>query len=193
MKLMKIILVLSLVVGNFLNARNALVTHMYAADPTARVFNRKLYVFSSNDIVCEEGKGENGFCIPSYNVFSTEDLTNWEDHGNIIDQTKVAFRRLGVPAATAVEGPYKLEEDYIKGLSGIDPNVFIDDDGKAYLYFGGDNNLFIAELNKDMKSIKGKAEIVKDLPRNINKEFLCLRKKVSIILPFHMQFREQKR
>ncbi len=179
-------------------AQNPIVTHMYTADPTARVMNGKLYVFPSTDIVCEEGKGENGFCMPSYNVFSTEDMVTWEDHGKIIDQTEVpwgkkdgfgmwapdciekdgvyyyyfpapptdksAFRRVGVATASSPEGPYLLEDDYIKGVDGIDPNVFIDDDGKAYLYYGGGEHLRVAELNSDMKSIKGKGKVVKDLP-----------------------------
>ncbi|AUP80535.1 family 43 glycosylhydrolase [Flavivirga eckloniae] len=179
-------------------SQNPLVTHMYTADPTARVFNKKLYVFPSTDIVCEEGKGENGFCMPSYNVFSTTDLTTWTDHGKIIDQTDVpwgkkdgfgmwapdcvekdgvyyyyypappldksGFRRVGVATATSPEGPYTLEKDYIKGVNGIDPNVLIDDDGRAYLYFGGGKTLFVAELNEDMKSIKGTAKKIENLP-----------------------------
>jgi len=179
-------------------SQNPLVKHMYTADPTARVFNDKLYVFPSTDIVCEEGKGENGFCMPSYNVFSTEDLTTWTDHGKIIDQTDVpwgrkdgfgmwapdcvekdgtyyyyypapptdksGFRRVGVATATKPEGPYTLEKNYIKGVNGIDPNVLIDDNGKSYLYFGGGKKLYVAELNSDMKSIKGEAKEIGGLP-----------------------------
>ncbi|SDX18427.1 Carbohydrate binding module (family 6) [Lutibacter oricola] len=184
--------------GLQLTAQNPLVTHMYTADPTARVFNGKLYVFPSSDIVCEDGKGENGFCMPYYHAFSTEDLTTWEDHGKIIDQTEVpwgkkdgfgmwapdcvekdgvyyyyypapptdksAFRRVGVATANDPEGPYLLENDYIKGVDGIDPNVLIDDDGRAYLYYGGGKTLRVAELNADMKSIKGKPKVIETLP-----------------------------
>jgi len=182
-------------------AQNPLVKHMYTADPTARVFNDKLYVFPSTDIVCEEGKGENGFCMPSYNVFSTEDLTTWTDHGKIIDQTDVpwgrkdgfgmwapdcvekngtyyyyfpappidksGFRRVGVATAAKPEGPYTLEKDYMKGVNGIDPNVLVDDDGRAYLYFGGGKgeSLKVVELNKDMKTIKGTPKAIKNLPK----------------------------
>ncbi|MDV7185924.1 family 43 glycosylhydrolase [Lutibacter sp. TH_r2] len=179
-------------------SQNPLVTHMFTADPTARVFNNKLYVFPSTDIVCEEGKSQNGFCMPSYNVFSTEDLTTWTDHGLIIDQTDVpwgkkdgfgmwapdcvekdgiyyyffpappedgkGFRRIGVATATSPEGPYTLEDNYIQGVEGIDPNVLIDDDGRAYLYYGGGENLKAVELNADMKSIKGKPKTIEKLP-----------------------------
>ncbi len=179
-------------------SQNPLVTHMYTADPTARVFNNTLYVFPSTDVVCEEGKGENGFCMPSYNVFSTTDLSTWTDHGKVIDQTDVpwgrkdgfgmwapdcvkkegmyyyyypappadksAFRRIGVATATSPEGPYTLEKHYIEGVKGIDPNVLIDDDGRAYLYYGGGENLWVVELNSDMISIKGTPKVVEKLP-----------------------------
>ena len=36
----------------------------------------------------------------------------------------------------------------------IDPTVFIDDDGRAYLYWGNPN-IYYAELNDDMISLKG--------------------------------------
>jgi arabinoxylan arabinofuranohydrolase len=43
----------------------------------------------------------------------------------------------------------------------FDPGAFIDDDGQAYLYFGGngDDNVRVAKLNRDMISIDG--EIIK--------------------------------
>jgi arabinoxylan arabinofuranohydrolase len=43
----------------------------------------------------------------------------------------------------------------------FDPGVFIDDDGQAYLYFGGngDNNVRCAKLNRDMISLDG--EVIK--------------------------------
>ena len=39
----------------------------------------------------------------------------------------------------------------------FDPGAFIDDDGQAYLYFGGngDNNVRVAKLNRDMISLDG--------------------------------------
>ncbi len=48
-----------------------------------------------------------------------------------------------------------------KNMWLFDPGVFVDDDGQAYLYFGGngDDNVRIARLNRDMISIDG--EIMK--------------------------------
>jgi hypothetical protein len=70
---------------------NPIVTHQYTADPTARVINGKLYVYPSSDMVCPEGKGSNGFCMPGYNVFSSTDMTSWTDHGNVINHNTVPW------------------------------------------------------------------------------------------------------
>lgn len=45
--------------------------------------------------------------------------------------------RLGVATSKSPAGPFKAEPNYISGSFSIDPAVFIDDDGKAYIYFGG--------------------------------------------------------
>ena len=42
----------------------------------------------------------------------------------------------------------------------IDPTVFVDDDGQAYLHYGGFWRLVVAKLNSDMISISGKMEEV---------------------------------
>lgn len=46
----------------------------------------------------------------------------------------------------------------------IDPTVYIDDDGRAFLYWGNPN-IYYAELNEDMISIKGE---VKKLEQTVN-------------------------
>jgi hypothetical protein len=42
----------------------------------------------------------------------------------------------------------------------IDPTVFVDDDGKAYLHYGGFGRMIIAKLSDDMLSIDGKMQEV---------------------------------
>ncbi|MEO5975514.1 MAG: glycoside hydrolase family 43 protein [Chryseolinea sp.] len=44
---------------------------------------------------------------------------------------------IGVALSTNPEGPFKAEKDFIPGSYSMDPAVFLDDDGKAYMYFGG--------------------------------------------------------
>jgi hypothetical protein len=72
---------------------------------------------------------------------------------------------LGVAVADKPEGPFKdalghalVRNDETKaathGWDDLDPTVFLDTDGKAYLYWGN-NACYAAELNDDMISLKG--------------------------------------
>jgi len=71
-------------------ATNPIILDQFSADPTARVFDGKIYVYPSHDIVAVPGKGRPGwFCMEDYHVFSSENLTDWQDHGVIVSQTGV--------------------------------------------------------------------------------------------------------
>lgn len=65
---------------------------------------------------------------------------------------------IGVAVADSPTGPFKdaLGKPLIinGSWSNIDPTVFIDDDGQAYLYWGN-GSLFYVKLNKDMISYSG--------------------------------------
>jgi beta-xylosidase len=45
--------------------------------------------------------------------------------------------RIGVAKSTSPVGPFAAEPQPIAGSYSIDPAVFVDDDGQAYMYFGG--------------------------------------------------------
>jgi hypothetical protein len=72
-------------------ATNPLIMDQFTADPTARVFEGKIYVYPSHDIKAPpEYKGRpNWFVMEDYHVFSSENLTDWKDHGMIVKQTGV--------------------------------------------------------------------------------------------------------
>jgi beta-xylosidase len=53
---------------------------------------------------------------------------------------------VGVAVADKPEGPYTPQPTPIKGIRGIDPNIFIDDDKTPYLIFG-QNDVNILEPN----------------------------------------------
>jgi hypothetical protein len=72
-------------------AQNPFITDLFTADPSARVFDGKLYVYPSHDVPCEKGQGFIGFCMADYHVYSTENLTDWQDHGVIVDQNHVPW------------------------------------------------------------------------------------------------------
>ena len=74
-------------------AQNPIIRDQFTADPTARVFNNKVYLYPSHDIVPPEGQRQDWFCMEDYHVFSSENLTDWTDHGVIVSQDKVPWVR----------------------------------------------------------------------------------------------------
>ncbi len=55
---------------------NPLVRHVFTADPTARVFDDRLYVYTSHD-----REDADYFFMTDWHVFSTKDMKTWTDHG----------------------------------------------------------------------------------------------------------------
>ena len=74
-------------------AQNPIIRTQYSADPTARVFNGKIYLYPSHDIKAPEGQRQDWFCMEDYHVFSSDDLMEWTDHGVIVTQNKVPWVR----------------------------------------------------------------------------------------------------
>lgn len=169
---------------------NPLVTHMYSADPSARVFGDTLWVYPSHD-----KDDARSFSMEDYHVYSTTDMKHWTDHGvifNPIRQTTWAEsaawapdcvyrngkyylyyptdkRHIGVAVSDTPYGPFHdpigkplLSIDspgVVCDRDFIDPCVFIDDDGQAYL-FVGQNTVCCIKLNDDMVSYDGKVHII---------------------------------
>lgn len=188
-------------------AQNPLIRDQYSADPSARVFGDRVYVFPSHDIIATEGKGRVGwFCMEDYHVFSSANLVDWKDHGVIVTQNKVPWVRpnsysmwapdciyrngkyyfyfptaaqdttsygrgftIGVAIAEKPEGPYVAQPTPIKGVHGIDPNVFIDKDGQAYLYWSA-GNIYGAKLNENMLELASDVRTLGELPSKGLKE-----------------------
>lgn len=67
-----------------------------------------------------------------------------------------AYPGIGVAVANSPAGPYHdpIRKPLVKGWFKIDPSVFIDDNGQAYLFYGN-NMLWYAKLNRNMTSISG--------------------------------------
>ncbi len=172
-------------------AQNPLIMDQFTADPTARVFEGKIYVYPSHDINVP-GKGRRGwFVMEDYHVFSSENLVDWTDHGVILDQTRVPWLKgrlpysmwapdcvfkngeyyfyyptgggIGVAVADKPYGPFVPEPNAIAGVRGIDPGVLIDDDGSAYLFWGG---ISMAKLKDNMLELDSKPQQVQNLPRD---------------------------
>ena len=98
------------------SAQNPIIRDQFTADPTARVFNGKVYLYPSHDIPApDDYERKDWFCMADYHVFSSENLTEWTDHGVIVTQA-------GVPWGNP------------KGYSMWAPDC-VYKDGKYYFYF----------------------------------------------------------
>jgi hypothetical protein len=73
-------------------AQNPIIRDQFTADPTARVFDGKIYLYPSHDITPPDAfPRKDWFCMEDYHVFSSENLTDWTDHGMIVSQTQVPW------------------------------------------------------------------------------------------------------
>lgn len=90
-----------------------LVTHIYTADPSAHVFNGKLYIYPSHDIVSGVPMDNEGshFDMKDYHVLSlNESLDSTTDNGVALDIKDIpwAGRQLWAPDAAEKDGKYYL-------------------------------------------------------------------------------------
>ena len=47
-------------------AQNPVIRDLFSADPTARVFNNKVYLYPSHDIMPPQGQRQDWFCMEDY-------------------------------------------------------------------------------------------------------------------------------
>ncbi|MDR0693830.1 MAG: family 43 glycosylhydrolase, partial [Prevotellaceae bacterium] len=91
MKKSIVLLVLTGLFAGALFAQNPFILDQFTADPTARVFEGKVYVYPSHDIPSPIEQLKEWFCMADYHVFSSENLTDWTDHGMIVSQDNVPW------------------------------------------------------------------------------------------------------
>ena len=72
-------------------AQNPVIQDLFSADPTARVFDNKVYLYPSHDILPPAGQRQDWFSMADYHVFSSANLTDWQDHGVIVSQENVPW------------------------------------------------------------------------------------------------------
>lgn len=179
----------NLVKTSELTAMNPIITTIYTADPSAHVWeDEKVYIYASHDMDPARGCD----LMDRYHVFSSADMVNWVDEGEILRSDDVSWGRpeggfMWAPDCAYRNGTYYfyyphpsgsswndtwkigvatskqpasgfIDQGYIPGLGGfslIDPCVFVDEDDRAYMYYGGGSRCEGGELNDDMISIKG--------------------------------------
>lgn len=77
--------------ATYLGGQNPVIRDQFTADPTARVFDGRLYLYPSHDIPSPIEKLREWFCMADYHVFSSDNLTDWTDHGVILSQERVPW------------------------------------------------------------------------------------------------------
>lgn len=144
-----------------LSAQNPIVPPgVFLADPEGHQWkDGRLYLYVSRD------ESPDYYCSYQYDLISTSDMKNWTITENAFaskgpnDQVPYSDGALyasdaaykdgkyylyysmndrideGVAVSDAPDGPFRNGQP-MKGISQIDPAVFIDDDGQAYLYWG---------------------------------------------------------
>ena len=138
---------------------------VYIADPSSRVGpDGRLYIYGSLD------ESPDYYCSRNYHVLSSDDLTHWTLHPfsfrnhetlyapDVMEKDGTWFLYYDTPdgseyVATGSHpaGPFS-DGVRIEGPRQIDPNIFIDDDGQAY-YFWGQFSAKGARMNADMKTL----------------------------------------
>ena len=138
---------------------------VYIADPTARVdSDGQLYVYGSLD------ESPDYYCSQRYHVLSSSDLRQWTLHRDafswkdrlyapdLIRRDSTYYLYFDDPqghefvaSGSSPTGPFT-NATRIDGPQQIDPNIFIDDDGQAY-YFWGQFAAKGAKMNADMRTL----------------------------------------
>ena len=72
-------------------SQNPIISHSFTADPTARVFDGKIYLYPSHDIKSPVERLKDWFCMEDYHVYSSQNLVDWTDHGVILSQNNVPW------------------------------------------------------------------------------------------------------
>ncbi|MDO6792077.1 family 43 glycosylhydrolase [Tamlana sp. 1_MG-2023] len=194
---------------------NPIVSHMFTADATARVWDDgRLYVYPSTDVAPSKGYST----MDGYHIFSTDDMISWKDHGEFLHSRDVAWGtdkgglmwapdcvfkdgiyyfyfphknkknvwEIGVATSKYPASGFKVQ-GYVKGANTFcDPNVFIDDDGQAYLFAVVDAKCYAAKLKDNMMETEGEMVHQKGVDNHREGPFVFKRKgKYYMIYPNH--------
>ena len=177
-----VVLAVVLAWGSVGLADNPIIQTCFTADPAPVVHDGVCYVYTSHD---EDEIVRNFFTMKNWRCYSSTDMVNWTDHGQVASlyDFKWAGSGWGGGFENGAWAPQAIERDgkwYLycplqgRGIGvlvadnpfgpftdpigkpliandNIDPTVFVDDDGQAYLYWGNPKCWYV-KLNKDMIS-----------------------------------------
>ena len=162
MKKMKLFLLICIILNFFSSvifAVKPFINHIYTADPTARMFEGRVYVYASHD---KDNAGE--YDMEDYHVFSSADMKNWVDHGVVFSYKDLPLTVYsdGSTEYGWVEGPFGANDG--KQWGDRRPCFWAPDcaykKGKYYLYYPAQDydvpqdKVLTGQIDKDGKPIK---------------------------------------
>jgi len=161
-------------------ADNPIIQTNYTADPAPMVHNDTVYLYTSHD-----DDNAVGFVMNNWMCYTTTDMVNWTDHGIVaslqnfswqggnawapqgcyrngkwylycpLSQQNGGSKAVGVLESNSPFGPFTDPINKPIACCSYDPTIFVDDDGQAYLYFGGNGPCYWIKVNQDMISTTG--------------------------------------
>jgi arabinoxylan arabinofuranohydrolase len=189
MKLKNCLIVLMMLPAVICRAQNPIIQTRFTADPAPVVINGTVFLYTGHD-----EDDATGFKMFNWLLYTSTDMVNWTDRGAVASlknfswapgegawATQVIERNgkfymycpihlkgIGVLVSDSPYGPFKdpLGKPFIhQGIDDIDPTVFIDDDGQAYLYWGNPDCWYV-KLDTDMISYSGDIVKISSKPAN---------------------------
>lgn len=174
------------------NAQRPIIQTKYTADPAPMVYNDTVFLYTTHDEDDAEGfKMQDWLLYTSTDMVNWTDhgvvaslkSFNWvkrdngawaeqvvERNGKFYMYCPIHGNGIGVLVSDSPYGPFKdpLGKPLVwqkEHWDDIDPTVFIDEDGQAYMYWGNPNCYYV-KLNEDMISYSGDIVKLKETPEH---------------------------
>lgn len=174
------------------NAQRPIIQTKYTADPAPMVYNDTVFLYTAHDEDDAEGfKMQDWLLYTSTDMVNWTDhgvvaslkSFDWvkrdngawaeqvvERNGKFYMYCPIHGNGIGVLVSDSPYGPFKdpLGKPLVwqkEHWDDIDPTVFIDEDGQAYMYWGNPNCYYV-KLNEDMISYSGDIVKLKETPEH---------------------------
>ena len=80
-------------------SQNPIIRHKFTSDPTALVYNNKVYLYTGHD---EAPVGTENYIMNDWLCFSSSDLITWEEHHNLLKATDFKWAKNGAFATNII-------------------------------------------------------------------------------------------
>lgn len=174
------------------NAQRPIIQTKYTADPAPMVYNDTVFLYTTHDEDDAEGFKMQDWLLytptdmvnwTDHGVVASLKSFDWvkrdngawaeqvvERNGKFYMYCPIHGNGIGVLVSDSPYGPFKdpLGKPLVwqkEHWDDIDPTVFIDEDGQAYMYWGNPNCYYV-KLNEDMISYSGDIVKLKETPEH---------------------------